>query len=79
MRGTHCPRHCERSEAIQNLSAEGVLDCFVARASRNDEGTEREAQLRRFAFAGVPERNQREDTVGLYYTYQPAKSFSPVR
>jgi hypothetical protein len=23
-------RHCERSEAIQNLSRETVLDCFVA-------------------------------------------------
>jgi len=38
-------RHCERSdlsaealkaEAIQSLSAVAVLDCFVARASRND-------------------------------------------
>ena len=28
-----------------------ILDCFVARAPRNDEGTVREAQLRRFAFA----------------------------
>jgi len=25
-------RHCERSEAIQNLSAEGTLDCFAALA-----------------------------------------------
>jgi hypothetical protein len=26
----HVTRHCERSEAIQNASAETILDCFVA-------------------------------------------------
>ncbi|OAF01200.1 hypothetical protein AYJ54_29395 [Bradyrhizobium centrolobii] len=26
------PRHCERSEAIQSLSAGGSLDCFAALA-----------------------------------------------
>jgi hypothetical protein len=29
------PRHCERSETIQKLKR--GLDCFVARASRNDD------------------------------------------
>jgi len=30
-----------------------ILDCFVARAPRNDERTEREARPRRFAFAAI--------------------------
>jgi hypothetical protein len=29
-------RHCERSEAIQKLSAGAILDCFIAIAPRND-------------------------------------------
>jgi hypothetical protein len=31
-------RHCERSEAIQ-VCARGKMDCFVARAPRNDGET----------------------------------------
>jgi hypothetical protein len=33
---------------------------------------------RTFAFANVPERQQRRDTVGLYYSYQPARGFGAV-
>jgi hypothetical protein len=33
---------------------------------------------RTFAFANVPERQQRRDTVGLYYAYQPARGFGAV-
>jgi hypothetical protein len=33
---------------------------------------------RTFAFAGVPERQQRRDTVGLYYSYQPTGGFGAV-
>src|SRR3569832_1758069 len=33
-------RHCERSEAIQKCIRGSSLDCFVARAPRNDEGRE---------------------------------------
>jgi hypothetical protein len=29
---TAYPRHCERSEAIQSVSADGFLDCFAALA-----------------------------------------------
>jgi hypothetical protein len=34
---------------------------------------------RRFLFPDVIDTSQRRDTVGLYYVYQPAKSFRPVR
>jgi hypothetical protein len=33
---------------------------------------------RTFSFANVPERQQRRDTVGLYYSYQPARGFGAV-
>jgi hypothetical protein len=33
---------------------------------------------RTFSFANVPERQQRRDTIGLYYTYQPARGFGAV-
>lgn len=33
---------------------------------------------RAFAFANVPERQQRRDTIGLYYTYQPFRGFGAV-
>jgi hypothetical protein len=33
---------------------------------------------RTFAFTNVPERQQRRDTVGLYYAYQPARGFGAV-
>jgi hypothetical protein len=34
---------------------------------------------RQFTFPNVIDTSQRRDTVGLYYVYQPAKGFSPVR
>ncbi|MFS2079520.1 DUF3943 domain-containing protein [Telluria sp. Tellsp131] len=33
---------------------------------------------RTFAFANVPERQQRRDTIGLYYTWQPFRGFGAV-
>src|SRR3954454_18129894 len=39
-------RHCERSEAIQNVPAR--LDCFVAIAPRNDESKDRRVTMKRF-------------------------------
>jgi len=33
---------------------------------------------RTFAFTNVPERQQRRDTIGLYYTYQPFRGFGAV-
>lgn len=45
-------RHCERNEAIQNLSAGDILDCVVARAPRNDRA-EAAAQPERRAILEV--------------------------
>jgi hypothetical protein len=33
---------------------------------------------RRFAFPDIPERRQRRDTIGFYYTYQPARGMGAV-
>lgn len=34
---------------------------------------------RRYAFSDLPEQKQRQDSIGVYYTYQPADGFGAVR
>jgi hypothetical protein len=61
----HCPllRHCERSEEIQKCIDANSLDCFVARASRNDDVEA--VSLSRARLPASPSRWCRHRAVGI--------------
>src|SRR5207247_955578 len=78
------PRHCERSEAIQQATKQ-ELDCFVARAPRNDGERFPPSSLRHCerseAIQGLREKclfHPRESAEGRCQTRNDGERFPPA-